>query len=215
MDDKLQTIYLAIVDGDQDAAQEAIRSALDGGLKPAQILSEAMIPAMGEVGRLFESGECFVPEMLIAARAMQSGLSILKPLLKEGDVQSAGRIVMGTVKGDLHDIGKNLVVIMLEGSGFEIHDLGVDVPADKFVQAVRDQKPDIVGLSALLTTTMPAMKTTIDALESAGLRSQVKVMVGGAPITEAFADSIGADGFAPDASRAVTLARSLVGRESA
>jgi len=215
MDDKLQTIYHAIVDGDQDAAQEAIRAALDGGLKPAQILSEAMIPAMGEVGRLFESGECFVPEMLIAARAMQSGLSILKPLLKEGDVQSAGRIVMGTVKGDLHDIGKNLVVIMLEGSGFEIHDLGVDVPADKFVQAVRDQKPDIVGLSALLTTTMPAMKTIIDALESAGLRSQVKVMVGGAPVTEAFAESIGADGFAPDASRAVTLARSLVGRESA
>jgi 5-methyltetrahydrofolate--homocysteine methyltransferase len=214
MDDKLQTIYHAIVDGDQEATQEAIQAALDGGLKPAQVLSEAMIPAMGEVGRLFESGECFVPEMLIAARAMQSGLGILKPLLKEGDVQSAGRIVMGTVKGDLHDIGKNLVVIMLEGSGFEIHDLGVDVPADKFVQAVRDQKPDIVGLSALLTTTMPAMKTIIDALESAGLRSQVKVMVGGAPVTEAFAESIGADGFAPDASRAVTLARSLVGREN-
>ncbi len=211
MDERLQAIYNAILEGDQDATRQAIQSALDGGFAAGKLLSEAMIPAMGEVGRLFENGEYFVPEMLIAARAMQSGLGILKPLLKEGEVKSAGRVVIGTVKGDLHDIGKNLVVIMLEGSGFEICDLGVDVSAEKFVQAVQDKRPDIVGLSALLTTTMPGMKTIIDALQSAGLRSQVKVIVGGAPVTEAFAASIGADGFAPDASRAVTLAHSLLG----
>jgi 5-methyltetrahydrofolate--homocysteine methyltransferase len=211
MEERLRAVYNAIFEGDQDAAQHAIQSALDSGFTAGKLLNEAMIPAMGEVGRLFEVGECFVPEMLIAARAMQSGLGILKPLLKDGEVKSAGLVVIGTVKGDLHDIGKNLVVIMLEGSGFEICDLGVDVSAEKFVQAVREKKPDIVGLSALLTTTMPNMKTIIDALQSAGLRSQVKIMVGGAPVTEAFAESIGADGFAPDASRAVTLARGLLG----
>jgi 5-methyltetrahydrofolate--homocysteine methyltransferase len=178
---------------------------------PAQLFDEAMLPAMKEVGRLFEAGEYFVPEMLIAANAMQSGLIILRPLLIKDGIEPAGVVVLGTVKGDMHDIGKNLVSIMLEGAGFEIHDLGVDVPPEKFVQAVLEKQPNIVGLSALLTTTMTNMKATIDALTEAGVRGQVKVIVGGAPVTDEFARQIGADGFAPDASRAATLAKKLVG----
>jgi len=215
MNEKMQTIYQAILDGDQTAAEGAIRAALDDGFSPAQLLGEAMIPAMDEVGRLFEAGEYFVPEMLIAARAMQGGQAILKPLLIKDGVEPVGQMVLGTVKGDMHDVGKNLVAIMLEGAGFAIHDLGVDVPPEKFVQAVLENQPDIVGLSALLTTTMTNMKVTIDALVEAGVRGQVKVIVGGAPLTEEFARQIGADGFAPDASRAVTLAKSLVEIEEA
>ncbi len=210
MSETLQTIYRAILEGDQPTVEEAVQSALQAGAGPAQLLEEAMLPAMNEVGRLFEAGEYFVPEMLIAARAMQGGLTILKPLLVSEGVEPTGQVVIGTVKGDMHDVGKNLVAIMLEGAGFEIHDLGVDVPAEEFVQAVSEKQPDILGLSALLTTTMAEMRTIIDALVAADLRGQVKVIVGGAPLTDAFARQIGVDGFAPDASRAVTLAKKLL-----
>ena len=169
-----------------------------------------MIPAMGEVGRLFENGDYFVPEMLIAAHAMQGALEPLRPLLAGQGIQPIGRAMIATVQGDLHDIGKNLVALMLEGAGFEILDLGVNVPAQEIARAVAEQAPDILALSAMLTTTMTGMKTVIEALEAAGLRARLKVMVGGAPLSQAFADQIGADGYAPDASRAVALARSLL-----
>jgi 5-methyltetrahydrofolate--homocysteine methyltransferase len=207
----LQTIYNGILDGQQKSVIESVQAALDAGLPPSQILNEGMIAAMAEVGQRFESGDYFVPEMLIAARAMQGGMALLKPYLKEGGVESAGKVIVGTVKGDLHDIGKNLVAMMLEGAGFEIRDLGADVPAEKFAQVVQEEGAQVVALSALLTTTMPNMKTTILALENAGVRSRVKVVVGGAPVTEAYARQIGADGFSPDASRAVITVKSLLG----
>jgi 5-methyltetrahydrofolate--homocysteine methyltransferase len=166
---------------------------------------------MDEVGRDFKAGELFVPEVLIAARAMKAGMDILRPLLAESDVPSAGKYLIGTVQGDLHDIGKNLVRMMVEGAGFETIDLGVDIQPDAFVAAVREYQPQIVGMSALLTTTMVQMRTTIEALEEAGLRDSVKIMVGGAPVTAAFAEEIGADAYAPDAATAVDRARSLVG----
>jgi 5-methyltetrahydrofolate--homocysteine methyltransferase len=162
------------------------------------------------VGQLFEKGEYFVPEMLLAARAMQTGLAILKPRLINSNHQAAGRVVLGTVQGDLHDIGKNLVGMMLEGAGFEIVDLGTDVNPDRFVEAVQANRPNLVAMSALLTTTMPSMRTTLEALQAAGLRDQVKVMIGGAPVTDTYAGEIGADGYAGDASRAVRLAQALV-----
>src|SRR5690606_9350212 len=171
---------------------------------------EGMIAAMTEVGRLFEEGEYYVPEMLVAARAMKEGLSILKPHLVEADVKSQGTVIAGTVKGDLHDIGKNLVCTMLEGAGFEVIDLGTDVSPEQFVEQLKERKADLVAMSALLTTTMPGMRATIEAIEQAGLRDKVKIMVGGAPLTESYAREISADGYAPDASRAVALARSLV-----
>jgi 5-methyltetrahydrofolate--homocysteine methyltransferase len=180
-------------------------------MEPGKILHDGLIPAMAEVGRLYEEGEYFVPEMLIAARAMKVGLGILKPYLLESAVEPVGKVAVATVKGDLHDIGKNLVSLMLEGAGFEIVDLGVDAAPEKFIEAVRTNGVDIVAMSALLTTTMTHMRDTIEALKEAGLRDQVKVMVGGAPITQNFADEIGADGYAPDASQAVTLAKTLVG----
>jgi 5-methyltetrahydrofolate--homocysteine methyltransferase len=211
MDERLQKIYDSVLNGEMDETASYVQAALDAHIDPGVILNEGMISAMQEVGRLFEEGEYFVPEMLIAARAMQDGLALLKPHLVQANVQSSGKVVIGTVKGDLHDIGKNLVAMMLEGAAFEIIDLGVDVSPDKFVEAVKTHQPAIVGLSALLTTTMPSMRTTIDALKAAGVRDQVKVIVGGAPVTEAFTRDIGADGFAPDASRAVKLAKSLVG----
>lgn len=211
MDEHVQKIYDCVLNGEMDEVPGHVTAALQAGLDPATILNQGMIGAMQEVGRLFEEGEYFVPEMLIAARTMQDGLALLKPHLVEANVQSAGKVVLGTVKGDLHDIGKNLVAMMLEGAAFEIVDLGVDVSPEKFVEAVKAHQPQIVGLSALLTTTMPSMRTTIDALKAAGVRDQVKVIVGGAPITEAYAHDIGADGFAPDASRAVKLTKSLVG----
>ena len=211
MDDRLQKIYDSVLNGEMDEVAAFVQAALDAPIDPGVILNEGMISAMQEVGRLFEEGEYFVPEMLIAARAMQDGLALLKPHLVQADVQSAGKVVLGTVKGDLHDIGKNLVAMMLEGAAFEIVDLGTDVSPDKFVEAVKAHQPAVVGLSALLTTTMPNMKTTIEALKAAGLRDRVKVIIGGAPVTEAYARDIGADGFAPDASRAVTLTKSLVG----
>lgn len=211
MEDLLSSIYQAILEGDQAAARAAVQRALEENLEAETILKQAMIPAMQEVGRLFEEGEYFVPEMLVAARAMQTGLSLLKPKLVQADVAPAGKVVAGTVKGDLHDIGKNLVCMMLEGAAFEIIDLGTDVPPERFVEAVQTSGAQLLALSALLTTTMPNMKQTIEALQQAGLRQQVKVMVGGAPVTETFARQIGADGYAPDASRAVALAKSLMG----
>jgi 5-methyltetrahydrofolate--homocysteine methyltransferase len=210
MDNKFKPIYDGVIRGDAPSVKQDVQAAIDAGVAAEDILKQGLIPAMGEVGELFEKGEYFVPEMLISARAMQSGLDLLKPLLASAEVQSTGKVVLGTVQGDLHDIGKSLVGMMMEGAGFELVDLGADVSPEKFAQAVRENQPDIVAMSALLTTTMPAMKTTIDALEEAGLRSQVKVMVGGAPITDEYANGIGADGFAPDASRAASLAKKLV-----
>jgi 5-methyltetrahydrofolate--homocysteine methyltransferase len=211
MDQQIKQIYDSILDGQQKEAVSGVQAAIDAGLSPGDILNEGMVDAMAEVGRLFEEGEYFVPEMLIAARAMQSGLALLKPHLIEADIKSAGTVAIGTVKGDLHDIGKNLVGMMLEGAGFELVDLGTDVAPEKFVEAVQAGGVDIVALSALLTTTMPSMKTTIDALVSADLRDKVKVMIGGAPVTDDYAEQIGADGYSSDASRAVNLAKSLVG----
>ena len=209
MEGLTQNIYDGILEGDRGAVKDSVNEALEMGQSP-EILLNAMIEAMGEVGRLFEEGEYYVPEMLIAARAMQTGLEILKPRLKEADVKSAGLVVAGTVKGDLHDIGKNLVCIMLEGSGFNVIDLGTDVGPEKFVAAVQEHHPEIIAMSALLTTTMPSMEETIKALTEAGLREKVKVMIGGAPITSDYAQKIGADGYSEDASRAVRLAKSLV-----
>jgi len=207
----INEIYQCVLEGDAGTIGDKVQAALDGGHEVSDILNQGMIAAMAEVGRLFEEGEYFVPEMLIAARAMQAGLAILKPHLAEANVQAAGKIIIGTVKGDLHDIGKNLVAMMLEGAAFEMVDLGVDVPPDEFVAAVQEHEVDIVALSALLTTTMPQMVSTIEALKAAGVRDKVKIMIGGAPITEEYAKEIGADGYAPDASRAVGLAKSLMG----
>jgi 5-methyltetrahydrofolate--homocysteine methyltransferase len=205
----VKEIFEAVKEGNNQLSKQKVQQALEAGVPPVDILNQGMIDAMADVGRLFEEGEFFVPEMLIAARAMQGGMAVLKPHLQEGDVKSAGKVVIGTVKGDLHDIGKNLVSMMLEGAGFEITDLGTDVAPDRFVSTVQDGGHDIVALSALLTTTMPNMKATIDAFQSAGIRDKVKVIIGGAPVTDAYAKQIGADGFSPDASRAVHLAKSL------
>ena len=210
MDPLIKDIYTNVMEGEADVVKEKVQAALDAGIKAPVILNEGLIAAMREVGRLFEEGEFFVPEMLISARAMQVGLSLLQPDLKESDVKSAGKVVIGTVKGDLHDIGKNLVAMMLEGAGFEIIDLGIDVAPEKFAEAVREHGANILALSALLTTTMPSMRATVEALTAAGIRAQVKVMIGGAPITQDYAIQIGADGYAPDASRAVATAKSLL-----
>jgi 5-methyltetrahydrofolate--homocysteine methyltransferase len=210
MDPVIKEIYDSIINGQQKVTAAKVQEALASGVDPAAILNEGMVAAMAVVGRLFEEGEYFVPEMLIAARAMQTGLAILKPALLQADIKSVGKVVAGTVKGDLHDIGKNLVCMMLEGAAFEIVDLGCDVSPEKFVEAVKTSGANVVVLSALLTTTMPNMKATIEALKVAGLRDKVKVMVGGAPLTDQYAREIGADGYAPDASRAVALAKHLL-----
>lgn len=215
MEPQLETIFEGILEGDMNTVSENTEAALAAGIPADRVLHEALIPAMDEVGRLFEEGEYFVPEMLIAARAMQKGLNILKPRLVEADVEPIGKVVAGTVQGDLHDIGKNLVCMMMEGAGFEIIDLGTNVSPENFVEAVKNEKADLVALSALLTTTMSNMGATIRALQEAGVRDQVKVMVGGAPVTQEFADQIGADGFARDASQAARLARSLARRQAA
>lgn len=209
----LQEIYEKTIAGDAPAVQDLVKRAVTEGVPASQIISQYLVAAMTEVGDRFERQEFYVPEMLIAARAMQRGLSVLKPLLLEGEFQPVGKVVAGTVKGDLHDIGKNLVCMMLEGAAFVITDLGVDAGPEEFVAAVREHEPSIVAMSALLTTTMPAMQGTIEALIDAGLRGQVRVMVGGAPVTEAYADQIGADGYAPDAGAAVRKAKQLLGME--
>ena len=205
----LKPIYENIIKGQADEVESGVKSALASGVDAGVILNEALIAAMDEVGCRFEDGDFFVPEMLISARAMQAGLALLKPHLASTDIKVAGKVAIGTVKGDLHDIGKNLVAMMLEGAGFEIIDLGVDVSPESFVDAVQEGA-NLIGMSALLTTTMTNMGATIEALKAAGLRDKVKVMVGGAPVTEEFAKSIGADAFAPDASSATRVARQLV-----
>ena len=210
MEQVLDDISKAVLTGDLATSEQKVQQALDAKIGPGDILTKGLVEAMAEVGRLFEEGEYFVPEMLIAARAMKGGLAILKPHLAAADVKPAGVVAAGTVKGDLHDIGKNLVCMMLEGAGFEVVDLGVDVPPDKFVDAVRGGGIDVVAMSALLTTTMPGMKSTIEAFEESGLRDTIKIMVGGAPVTDAYADEIRADGYAADASSAARLALSLL-----
>jgi len=205
----LKPIYNNVIEGQAAEVVSGVKSALAAGVDAGTILNEALIAAMDEVGRRFEDGDFYVPEMLISARAMQAGLALLKPHLASTDIKAAGKVAIGTVKGDLHDIGKNLVAMMLEGAGFEIIDLGVDVSPESFVDAVHEGA-NLIGMSALLTTTMSSMGTTIEALKAAGLRDKVKIMVGGAPVTEEFAKSIGADAFAPDASSATRVARQLV-----
>jgi corrinoid protein of di/trimethylamine methyltransferase len=202
----------AILNGDAKTAAAITREALGAGEPPMELVAKCMIPAMDEVGRRFECEEYFVPELLLSARAMKAAMEIIRPLLAEQGAQPAGRVVIGTVKGDLHDIGKNLVASMLEGAGFEVNDLGTDVSVDRFVEAVKEKNADILCLSALLTVTMRAMKTTIEALEQAGIRQRVKVLIGGAPITAQYAREISADGYGENASVAVTLARNLVAR---
>ena len=210
MEQILKLVYQGIIDGDMPLVQEKTQEGIDSNVEPEDILNEALIPAMAEVGRRFEVGEYFVPEMLIAARAMKAGMAIIKPKLVEKDIKPVGKVLIGTVKGDLHDIGKNLVSMMLEGAGFEIQDAGVDVSAEQFVEALKEGSADILAMSALLTTTMTTMKTTIDAINEAGIRDQVKIIIGGAPITKAFAQEIGADGSAPDAGQAAKLAQALL-----
>ena len=209
MEEKLKLIYDAILEGDMGGTSIGVQAALDAGVAPGDVLQSGLIAAMSEVGRLFEDGEYFVPEMLIAARAMKVGLEILKPLLVDSGIEPAGKVAIGTVKGDLHDIGKNLVAMMMEGAGFEIMDLGTDVGPEKFVEAAQ-AGADIIGLSALLTTTMPSMAQTVAALTAPGVRDQDKVLIGVAPVTTEYADQIGADGYAPDASQAATLAKEFI-----
>jgi corrinoid protein of di/trimethylamine methyltransferase len=208
----LQKLYDAILNGDAKAAVAATQEALAAQVDPLELVSKCMVPAMDEVGKRFECEEYFVPELLISARAMKGALALLRPLLAAQGAQPVGRVAIGTVKGDLHDIGKNLVASLLEGGGFEVVDLGADVAPEKFVEAVKSKGVNIVCLSALLTVTMPSMKTTIEALAAAGVRDKVKVLVGGAPVTPQYATEIGADGYGENASVAVTLARQMVAR---
>lgn len=207
----LDEIANALQAGSAKKVKELTEQALAEGVAPGDIISRGLIPAMNEVGVKFKNNEIYVPEVLVSARAMHTALGILKPRLAESKVQSKGKVVMGTVKGDLHDIGKNLVCMMFEGAGFEVVDIGIDAGPEKFVAAVNEHKPQIIGMSALLTTTMTQMKETIDALTAAGVRDKVKIMVGGAPVTQKFADEIGADGFALNATLAVDKARELLG----
>ena len=209
----LQGLYDNTLVGNAPEVTDLVNRGLEDGLGPEQMLYDALIPSLEEVGARFERGDFFVPEMLIAARAMQGALDILRPLLAETGVEQVGSYVMGTVKGDVHDIGKNLVNIMLEGAGFTVYDLGVNVAPETFVEQVQEHQPDIVGFSAFLTTTMPMFKANINALEKAGIRDDVIVMVGGAPVTQEYADKVGADGYAADASAAVRLAKDLIERK--
>jgi 5-methyltetrahydrofolate--homocysteine methyltransferase len=206
----IEEIRQAVIDGQGKVTAAKVRQALDEGVQAGTILNEGLIPAMSRVGELFEQGECFVPEMLVAARAMTAALDILKPLLVAQGLKPIGKVAIGTVKGDLHDIGKRLVAMMLEGSGFEIMDLGVDVAPEKFVEAIQNGA-QVVAMSALLTTTMTNMKGTIDAIKAAGVRDKISIIVGGAPVTQNYAQEIGADAYATDASSAVRKVRELVG----
>jgi 5-methyltetrahydrofolate--homocysteine methyltransferase len=202
----------AVIDGQNKLTVKLVEQALAEGQPAGDILNEGLTPAMEEVGRRFEQKEVFIPEMMLAARAMHDGLDVLEPHLKQGDVKRVGKAVISTVEGDLHDIGKNLVIIMAQGAGFEVVDLGVDVPAATIIEALRREKPDVLMLSALITSTLNYMRTTIQAIEEAGLRSQVKILVGGAPVTQHFADQIGADGYAPDAAGAARVALRAIGQ---
>jgi 5-methyltetrahydrofolate--homocysteine methyltransferase len=206
----LKKMYDAILTGNFKAAREITQQALAAGVDPQALVQQQMIPAMDEVGRRYEANEYFVPELLISARAMKASLELIRPLLTASGAEPAGRVVIGTVKGDLHDIGKNLVAAMLEGAGFEVIDLGVDVSPEKFITALNERHAGLVAMSALLTTTMNSMKTTVEALKAAGVRNKVKIMIGGAPVTQKYADEIGADGYSSNANAAVALARKLV-----
>jgi len=210
----LQALAEAVINGDRDEAVRLAQEAVDEGVDPESIVNDGLIVGMDEVGRRFKANEFYVPEVLIAARAMHGGMDVVKPLLAKSGIEPRGRVLIGTVRGDLHDIGKNLVAMMLEGGGYEVIDLEVDVTPDQFVEAVGEHSPDILAISALLTTTMPGMKDTIDALDDAGVRERVSVIIGGAPVTQDYADEIGADGYAPDAASAVDLAAELVGASS-
>ncbi len=210
-DEILDALYEHVLDGKAPPTVKLTKEGLELGMDPLDLLFGAMIPALEEVGRLFELGEYFVPEMLISARAMAGAMDILKPLIAATGTKPVGTFVMGTVKGDIHDIGKNLCNIMLEGAGFQVVDIGVNVSPEKFVEAIQEHQPQAVGMSAFLTTTMPMLKTTIEAIAQAGLRDQVKILVGGAPVSQEYSDIVGADGFAPDASSAVRLTKKLLG----
>jgi len=206
----IQTLYDAILNGNAKAAKEITQVSLAAGENPQALVDDTMIPAMNEVGRRYEANEYFVPELLIAARAMKASLELIRPLLSARGAEPVGRVVIGTVQGDLHDIGKNLVGAMLEGAGFEVIDLGVDVSPEKFINAAKEKKATLVALSALLTTTMHSMKAVMEKLKESGMRGSVKVMIGGAPVTQKYADEIGADGYSSNANAAVALARKLV-----
>ncbi len=199
-------MHAAVLRGDAQAVAEGVQASLDAGTPPAEILDSGLVPPMIEIGELFEEGEVYVPEMLIAAHAMKAGMQILRPELVKAGIEPIGKVAIGTVQGDIHDIGKNLVAMMMEGAGIEVVDLGVDVSSEEFVEAVKGGV-DVLCMSGLLTTTIPAMPRVIQAIEEAGIRDQVKIMVGGAPVTESFAEQIGADGYAPDAASAVRVAK--------
>lgn len=200
-----------IINGKKDAVEELVKAAIDDKVAPGEILNEGLLKGMGVVGERFKNNVFYVPEVLIAARAMKAGMEILRPLLADAGVEPLGKVALGTVKGDLHDIGKNLVAMMLEGAGFEIIDLGIDVAPEQFIEAVNEKGAQIVAMSALLTTTMPSMKTTIDAMKEAGLEGKVKTLIGGAPVTQRYADEIGADGYARDAASGADAAKELLG----
>jgi 5-methyltetrahydrofolate--homocysteine methyltransferase len=204
--------YKAISEGKMEDVKKLTQEALDAGEKADSVLKEGLLPAMEQIGIKFKNNEIYIPEVLIAARAMHAGMAILKPILSKSAGTRSAKVIVGTVKGDLHDIGKNLVVMLLEGGGFDVVDLGIDVSPDKFVEAIKKHQPQVVGMSALLTTTMREMKGTIEAIQEAGLRKQVKAIIGGAPVTERYAKEIGADGYAADAASAVDLARSLLAK---
>ena len=210
MTDPLRDLYEAVLEGEDDLAADLTRVGLEAGLVPQELIDDAMIPAMAEAGRLFEDEEYFVPELLLAGRAITAGLEVLRPLLAATEVRRPGTVVIGTVEGDLHDIGKTLVAVMLEGAGFDVIDLGADVTPAAVVAAIEEHQPDVVGLSALLTTTMLAMPTTIEAIDAAGLRDQVRVLVGGAPLSEKWAKEFGADAYADNANAAVRAVTALV-----
>ena len=209
--DVLQKISEELQKGNFEQLPGFVQQALDAGIPPSRILKDGLVVGMNVVGEQFRNDEIFLPDVLISAKAMQAAMKVLRPKLMEAGVKLAGRIVMGTVRGDIHDIGKNLVAMLLEGAGYQVIDLGIDVPPEKFVEAVKSSKADVVGLSALLTITMPLMKEVVESLQESGLRNAVKVLVGGAPVTEQFAKEIGADGYAPDAHTAVERVRELIG----
>jgi 5-methyltetrahydrofolate--homocysteine methyltransferase len=206
----LKPLYEAVLTGDAKSAKSVTELALAAGVEPLKLVQEFMMPAMAEVGRRFETNEYFVPELLISARAMKAALELIRPLLVASGTEPVDRVALGTVKGDLHDIGKNLVGAMLEGGGYEVIDLGVNVTPEQFVAAVKEKNANIVAMSALLTTTMPSMKTTVDALKQAGVRDQVKVLIGGAPITQKYADEVGADGYSESAAGVVAAAMQVL-----
>ncbi|HEY3426187.1 MAG TPA: corrinoid protein [Negativicutes bacterium] len=207
----LNDLAQSVISGNVDQVRDQVKSFIAGGTDPLEIINQGLIAGMNVVGARFKAGDMYVPEVLMSARSMSSGVELVKPLIADKDIKSQGKVLIGTVKADLHDIGKNLVTMMMQSSGLEVIDLGIDVDPETFIEAVREHNPDVVGMSALLTTTMPAMKDTIELLEEEGLRDKVKVIIGGAPISQEFAASIGADGYAPDAATATDLCKEFIG----